>query len=168
MTRLPLAELPAEPPSGPAAAAPRAAARRRLLASALGVAVLAASVAPGARAQAGEEVPFITTPDHVTLAMLDLARVGPADTMIDLGSGDGRIVITAARRFGARGLGVEIMPDLVLRSRENAAKAGVADRAEFREQDLFKTDLSPYSVVTMYLLPEVNLQLRPLLLKLTR
>jgi SAM-dependent methyltransferase len=166
MTRLPLAELPAEPPSGPAAAAPRAAARRRLLASALGVAVLAASVAPGARAQAGEEVPFITTPDHVTLAMLDLARVGPADTMIDLGSGDGRIVITAARRFGARGLGVEIMPDLVLRSRENAAKAGVADRAEFREQDLFKTDLSPYSVITMYLLPEVNLQLRPLLLKL--
>lgn len=113
-----------------------------------------------------EEVPFIVTPDNVTLAMLEIARVGPQDTMIDLGSGDGRIVITAARRFGARGLGVEIVPDLVQRSRENAIKAGVADRAEFREQDLFKTDLSPYSVITMYLLQEVNLALRPLLLKL--
>lgn len=113
-----------------------------------------------------EEVPFIVTPDNVTLAMLEIARVGPQDNMIDLGSGDGRIVITAARRFGARGLGVEIVPDLVQRSRENAIKAGVADRAEFREQDLFKTDLSPYSVITMYLLQEVNLALRPLLLKL--
>ena len=139
--------------------------RRTALGTVVGGLALA-GLTGAARAQAGEEVPFITTPDHVTLAMLDLARVGPADTMIDLGSGDGRIVITAARRFGARGLGVEIMPDLVLRSRENALKAGVADRAEFREQDLFKTDLSPYSVITMYLLPEVNLQLRPLLLKL--
>lgn len=113
-----------------------------------------------------DEVPFITTPDHVTVAMLELAGTGPADRVIDLGSGDGRIVITAARRFGARGLGVEIVPDLVVRSRENAKRAGVADRAEFREQDLFATDLSGASVITMYLLPEVNLQLRPRLLAL--
>jgi SAM-dependent methyltransferase len=119
-----------------------------------------------AGAQSGEEVPFITTPDNVTLAMLQLAGVGPADRVIDLGSGDGRIVITAARRFGARGLGVEIVPDLVARSHAAAARAGVADRVEFREQDLFKTDLTGATVVTMYLLPEVNLQLRPTLLQL--
>jgi SAM-dependent methyltransferase len=130
--------------------------------AALLVLTTALSGAPWAQ----EEVPFITTPDHVTLAMLQLANVGPRDHVIDLGSGDGRIVITAARRFGASGLGVEIVPDLVQRSRSNATKAGVAARAEFREQDLFKTDLSPATVVTMYLLPDVNLQLRPSLLAL--
>ena len=120
----------------------------------------------GLPACAQEEVPFVTTPDRVTLAMLKIGGVGPADRLIDLGSGDGRIVITAARRFGARGLGVEIVPDLVKRSRDAAARAGVADRTEFREQDLFKTDLSGATVITMYLLPEVNLQLRPSLLAL--
>ncbi len=118
------------------------------------------------QAQVGEEVPFITTPDNVTLAMLQLAGVRRSDHVIDLGSGDGRIVITAARRFGASGLGVEIVPDLVQRSRVSALQAGVAQRAEFREQDLFKTDLAAASVITMYLLPEVNLQLRPALLQL--
>lgn len=116
--------------------------------------------------EAAEEVPFVTTPDSVALAMLNLARVEPQDFVIDLGSGDGRIVILAARRFGARGLGVEIVPELVEKSREAAQAAGVADRAHFREQDLFKADLSPASVVTLYLLPEVNLQLRPRLLAL--
>ncbi len=120
----------------------------------------------GATAAAQDEVPFITTPDAVTLAMLQLAGVGPADHLVDLGSGDGRIVITAARRFGARGLGVEIVPDLVAQSRENARKAGVAERAAFREQDLFTLDLAPFSVITMYLLPQVNLQLRDRLLAL--
>jgi SAM-dependent methyltransferase len=119
-----------------------------------------------AAAQINEEVPFIVTPDHVTVAMLELAGVQPSDFVLDLGSGDGRIVITAARRFGARGLGVEIVPTLVERSRDNARRAGVAARAEFREQDLFKTDLAVASVITMYLLPEVNLQLRPALLRL--
>lgn len=119
-----------------------------------------------APAQPVEEVPFITTPDNVTLEMLAAARVGAADHVIDLGSGDGRIVITAAKRFGAKGLGVEIVPDLVRQSRENAQKAGVADKVEFREQDLFATDLSPATVITMYLLPEFNLKLRPALLKL--
>lgn len=115
---------------------------------------------------ATEDVPFITTPDDVTATMLRMAAVGPRDFVIDLGSGDGRIVITAARRHGARGLGVEIVPDLVAQSRENAKRAGVADRALFREQDLFRTDLTAATVVTMYLLPEVNLQLRPALLAL--
>lgn len=127
----------------------------------------AASLAlAGTAATAQEEVPFITTPDRVTLAMLDMAGVGPTDRLLDLGSGDGRIVITAARRHGARGMGVEIVPDLVARSRVAAQTAGVAERVEFLEQDLFKTDLTGATVITMYLLPEVNLQLRPSLLKL--
>ncbi len=113
-----------------------------------------------------EDVPFITTPDHVTVAMLELAGVGAPDHVIDLGSGDGRIVITAAKRFGASGLGVEIVPDLVARSRDNARRAGVAARTRFEVQDLYATDLAPASVVTMYLLPEVNLALRPRLLAL--
>ena len=121
---------------------------------------------PAAQAHAGEEVPFITTPDHVTLAMLRLASVKPRDRVLDLGSGDGRIVITAARHFGASGHGVEIVPELVERSRANAQKAGVSDRATFAVQDLFATDLTQASVITMYLLPEVNLQLRPKLLAL--
>ena len=114
-------------------------------------------------AQAQEEVPFITTPDNVTKAMLELAKVGPGDRVIDLGSGDGRIVITAAR-MGATGLGVEIVPDLVAKSRDNARRAGVADRVEFRQQDLFETSLEAFTVVTMYLLPELNLKLRARLL----
>jgi len=113
-----------------------------------------------------EEVPFITTPDHVTVALLELAGVGPRDHVIDLGSGDGRIAITAAQRFGARGLGVEIVPELVARSIANARLAGVSERASFRTQDLFDTDLAPATVVTRYLLPEVNLALRPRLLAL--
>jgi SAM-dependent methyltransferase len=130
------------------------------------LAACAAVVLACGAATAQEEVPFITTPDAVTLAMLALAGVGAAEHVIDLGSGDGRIVITAARRFGASGLGVEIVPELVERSRANARQAGVEARAQFREQDLFATDLSRASVVTMYLLPEVNLQLRPRLLAL--
>jgi SAM-dependent methyltransferase len=119
-----------------------------------------------ALAQATEEVPFVTSPDNVTLEMLRMADVGPTDHVIDLGSGDGRIVILAAKRFGASGLGVEIVPDLVRQSQRSAQDAGVAGRVEFREQDLFQTDLAPATVVTMYLLPEVNLQLRPTLLGL--
>jgi SAM-dependent methyltransferase len=111
-------------------------------------------------------VPFVVTPDNVTREMLKLADVKASDFVIDLGSGDGRIVIVAAKQFGARGLGVEIVPELVEQSRVNARKAGVAERAEFRVQDLFATDLSPATVITMYLLPEVNLKLKPRLLKL--
>lgn len=132
----------------------------------MGLGLAAAALWPAATAFAQDEVPFITTPDRVTLAMLELAGVGPADHVIDLGSGDGRIVITAAKRFGASGLGVEIVPDLVARSQASAKAAGVAERVSFREQDLFATDLARATVVTMYLLPEVNLQLRPRLLQL--
>ena len=140
------------------------------------LAVLAVLVCTGAAAQpalpappapsAIEDVPFITTPDHVTVAMLELAGVGPRDHVIDLGSGDGRIVIAAARRFGASGLGVEIVPELVAQSRDSARRAGVEGRTRFEVQDLFATDLAPASVITMYLLPEVNLALRPRLLAL--
>ena len=125
--------------------------------------LLAALAVPAA---AADEVPFVVSPDSVTLAMLTAARVTNEDYVIDLGSGDGRIVILAARRFGARGLGIEINPELVAKSRENARNAGVAERVSFREQDLFKTDLSPASVITLYLLPEVNMQLRPKILAL--
>ncbi len=117
-------------------------------------------------ASSQEDVPFITTPDRVTRAMLALADVKASDFVLDLGSGDGRIVITAAKVHGARGMGVEIVPDLVARSVANARAVGVSERASFRTQDLFATDLSVASVITMYLLPEFNMRLRPRLLAL--
>src|SRR5688500_5948599 len=123
-------------------------------------------LALAAPAAAADEVPFVVSPDSVTLAMLQAAKVTNEDYVIDLGSGGGRIVILAARRVGARGLGIEINPELVEKSRVNARNAGVAGRVSFREQDLVKTDLRPASVVTLYLLPEVNMQLRPKLLEL--
>jgi ribosomal protein L11 methylase PrmA len=97
--------------------------------------------------------------------MLELAQVKPGDVVYDLGSGDGRIVITAAQRFGARAVGVELDPELVARSRANAQRAGVADRVRFLQQDLFTADLGEATVVTLYLLPDVNLRLRPKLRK---
>ncbi len=97
--------------------------------------------------------------------MLKLARVTKDDVVYDLGSGDGRIVINAAKRYGARGVGIEINPDLVKEARLNAERAGVTNRVKFVEQDLFETDLKEASVVTLYLLPEVNLRLRPKLLR---
>jgi SAM-dependent methyltransferase len=113
-----------------------------------------------------DEVPFITSPDNVTLEMLQAARVGPSDHLIDLGSGDGRLVIVAAKRFGATGLGVDIVPDLVDKSLRTAREVGVADKVTFKVQDLFETDLRPATVITLYLLPDFNLKLRPTLLAL--
>ena len=110
-------------------------------------------------------VPFVVSPEEVVDRMLRIADVGPSDYVIDLGSGDGRIVVGAAKR-GARALGIDIDPSLVEKGRINAAAAGVAERASFAAQDLFDTDLSGASVVTMYLLPDVNLKLRPKLLQL--
>ena len=129
---------------------------------------LCALLGSGARAQdaQAEEVPYIRTPQSVVDKMLDLAGVGPDDYLIDLGSGDGRIVITAALKHGARGFGVEIDPTLVQASNEAARKAGVAERAQFFDRDLFETDISKATVLTMYLLPAVNLQLRPRILQL--
>jgi ubiquinone/menaquinone biosynthesis C-methylase UbiE len=107
------------------------------------------------------DVPYVPTPERVVDKMLELAKVGPSDVVYDLGSGDGRIVIAAARKHGARGVGIDIDPQRVREARENARKAGVADRVEFREGDLFKADISAATVVTLYLLSGVNLQLRP-------
>jgi len=110
-------------------------------------------------------VPFVVTPMEIVERMLRMAEVKPGDFVIDLGSGDGRIVIEAARR-GARGLGVDLDPNLVKAATENAQKAGVAARARFERRDIFETDLSQASVVTMYLLPDFNAKLLPRLLKL--
>ena len=108
------------------------------------------------------DVPFVPTPNEVVEQMLKMANVSNGDIVFDLGSGDGRIPITAVQKYAAkRAVGVEINPDLVKKSRENAEKAGVSDRVEFLQQDLFKTNLRDANVVTLYLLPDVNLKLRP-------
>jgi SAM-dependent methyltransferase len=105
--------------------------------------------------------PFVVSPDAVVERMLYLAQPKAGERLVDLGSGDGRIVIEAAKRFGAKGLGVDIDPKLVRLATENAKRAGVEALATFEVRDLFETDLRGVSVVTMYLLPEVNLQLVP-------
>ena len=112
------------------------------------------------------DVPYVPTPAVVVDEMLRLAGVTAADYVMDLGCGDGRIVIEAARKFGARGIGIDLDEALIAEARANAQAAGVTDRVSFVRQDLFKTDLSPASVITMYLLPGVNRRLRPELLKL--
>jgi SAM-dependent methyltransferase len=112
------------------------------------------------------DVPYITTPDNVVMTILNIAGVTSKDFLLDLGSGDGRIPITAAARFGAKGLGVEIDPTLVQLSKDNATLAKVDKLVDFKEQDLFATDLTQASVITMYLLPDVNLKLKPALQKL--
>ncbi|MBG1269674.1 class I SAM-dependent methyltransferase [Nostoc sp. WHI] len=111
------------------------------------------------------DVPYVPTPQPVVDAMLKVAKVGKNDVLYDLGSGDGRIVNTAAQKFGTRGVGIDINPERIEEANENAKKAGVTDRVRFVQQDLFKTDFSEATVVTLYLLPEINLQLRPKLLK---
>lgn len=111
------------------------------------------------------DVHFVPTRMEVVRAMLDVTKVGPRDLLYDLGSGDGRIVITAAKRYGARGIGIDIDPVRVRESRQNADTAGVAGRATFRQADLFETDLSKATVVTLYLLPSLNLRLIPKLYK---
>jgi hypothetical protein len=111
-----------------------------------------------------EEIPYVTTPTAVVDAMLSIAGVGEKDSLIDLGSGDGRIVIAAAKRFHARGVGIELDATLVGQSRESAAREGVSDRVEFLQQDIFASDFRDATVLTMYLLPEINLDLRPQIL----
>jgi hypothetical protein len=144
---------------------PHASLRRRASFALAGLAAAALALAGAARA--GEpSVPYVPTPQEVVERMLALAKVTASDYVIDLGSGDGRIVITAAKKFGARGFGVDIDPQRVAESNENARKAGVADRVTFYQRDLFETDLGEATVITMYLLPRVNLALRPRLLEL--
>lgn len=115
--------------------------------------------------QAGKDVIWVPTPQMLVDKMLDLAKVTPSDFVMDLGSGDGRTVITAAKR-GARALGIEYNPDMVELSRRNAAQEGVSDRAQFMQADLFETDFSRATVITMFLLPSINVRLRPTLLEL--
>jgi SAM-dependent methyltransferase len=104
--------------------------------------------------------PYVTTPQEVVDRMLEVAQISPGDLLYDLGSGDGRIVITAAKRYGVKSVGFEIDPALVTLSRRNIAEAGVQQLAEIREEDIRNVDLSPASVVTMYLYPSANLRLR--------
>ncbi|HEV2763658.1 MAG TPA: class I SAM-dependent methyltransferase [Pyrinomonadaceae bacterium] len=111
------------------------------------------------------DVPYVPTPEPVVARMLEMAGVKKDDLLYDLGSGDGRIVITAAKKYGARGVGYDIDPLRIRESNENAQRAGVADRVRFVQGDLFQADLSGASVVTLYLLPEINDRLRPKLLK---
>jgi SAM-dependent methyltransferase len=111
------------------------------------------------------DVPFVESPQPVVDKMLELASVTENDVVYDLGSGDGRIPITAARDYGARGVGIEIKPRLVEEARKNAKDAGVDDRVTFRQGDLFEADISEATVVTLYLLPSVNAKLRPKLFR---
>ncbi len=133
-----------------------------------GLAVLSVFL-PAAQAQQQQQyfdVPFVPTPYVVIEEMLRLAKVTPQDYVMDLGSGDGRVLITAAKRYGARGMGVDLDEDLVAQSLASAAEAGVAERVTFQQQDLFKTDFSRATVITMYLLPGVMMRLQPRLLEL--
>ena len=116
--------------------------------------------------QAGKDVVWVPTPEALVDKMLELGKVTPKDYLIDLGSGDGRTVITAAKR-GTRAHGIEYNPDMVELSKRNAAAAGVSDRATFAKADLFESDFSDATVITMFLLPQINLKLRPKLLDLT-
>lgn len=107
------------------------------------------------------DVPYVPTPQSVVSRMLEMAEVDENDVVYDLGSGDGRFVITAAEEFGARGVGIEIDPQRIEEARQNAKEAGVTDLVEFRQEDLFEADISEATVVTLYLLRSVNLDLRP-------
>ncbi|HWP60907.1 MAG TPA: class I SAM-dependent methyltransferase [Candidatus Acidoferrales bacterium] len=141
---------------------------------ALGLVVTVATI-PGAQAaqedyqpevgQAGKDVVWVPTPQELVEKMLDMAKVTPKDFVIDLGSGDGRTVIAAAKR-GARALGIEYNPDMVELSKRNAAKEGVGDKASFVKADLFESDFSQATVITMFLLSSINLKLRPKILDL--
>ena len=110
-------------------------------------------------------IPYVPTPNHLVDRMLELAEIGKDDLVLDMGSGDGRIVITAAQRYGSRGRGVEIDPKLVDEAKENARKAGVAERTDFVAQDMFVTKIEDATVMTLYVLTASNLELRPRILK---
>jgi len=125
---------------------------------------LPAAAAEEARYPGNLDVPYVPTHQATVEAMLRVAGVGPSDFVIDLGSGDGRILITAVRKYGAHGFGVDLDPQRVKESLANAKAAGVADRAQFFQRNLFDTKIAEATVVTLYLLPRVNIELRPRLL----
>jgi ubiquinone/menaquinone biosynthesis C-methylase UbiE len=136
---------------------------------ALALVLLRDITSPAAFAQSppstAPDVVYIPTPQAVVDAMLEIAGVKGSDVVYDLGSGDGRIVITAAKKYGARGVGIELDPALVKKATENAAAAGVADRVRFVTQNLFAADISDATVVTLYLLQSINERLRPKLVR---
>ena len=137
-----------------------------LLVAAQLVALLAAAPAAAQetkRAQAPDVI-FVPTPYEVVEEMLRLAQVKKGDVLYDLGSGDGRIPVTAAKKYGIRAVGVDIDPERIMEAKENARKNGVTGLVQFRQEDLFKTDFHEASVVTLYLLPDLNVKLRPRLL----
>ena len=143
--------------------------RRLVLPAALrfaGAAVTLGALAIAPARALEPRVPYVPTPQEVVDRMLEVAKVGPHDYLIDLGSGDGRIVVTAARKFGTRGFGVDLNPERIRESNENARKAGVTEKVAFYQRDLFETSLGAATVITMYLLPQVNIELRPRLLDL--
>jgi precorrin-6B methylase 2 len=139
--------------------------RFRNFAGLLALALAFSVIAVRAQQEDEFEVPYVPTPENVVAEMLKLAGVKSGDMLFDLGSGDGRIVITAAKEHGARGVGIDINPQRIKEANENAQKAGVNGRVQFRNNDLFKEDISSASVVTLYLLPSVNMKLRPKLWK---
>lgn len=112
-----------------------------------------------------KDAPYVATSQRIVRRMLEVAGVSDEDVVYDLGSGDGRIPITAATRYGARGVGIEIDPELIAKSRAKAEAAGVSDRVEFRQKDFFEVNLSDATVVALYLWPEINVKLRPKLLR---
>jgi predicted O-methyltransferase YrrM len=129
--------------------------------------VLAVAVAAGAQTTGTQQpkkpldVPYVPTHEQVVAAMLDVAKVSKNDVLYDLGSGDGRIPITAAKKFGTRGVGIDIDPVRVSEANENAKTAGVTDKVRFIEGDIFDANIKDATVVTLYLLPDINLKLRP-------
>ena len=137
----------------------------RLAAATAAVMLCLGSAFAQPRQPAKPDVLYIPTPQPVVEAMLQLANVKGTDVVYDLGSGDGRIVITAAKKYGAKGVGIELDPALVKQARQNAAAAGVGNRVRFVTQDLFATDLRPATVVTLYLLQSLNERLRPKLVR---
>jgi ribosomal protein L11 methylase PrmA len=142
--------------------------RRRLPFPVL-AASLVATICTALSAQVAEQspslAPYVPTPQDVVDRMLTLAEVGPNDVVYDLGCGDGRIVITAAQKFGATGVGIDIDPDRIQESQANAKAAGVEGKVTFKQQDAMTVDVSPATVVTLYLLSSSNLKLRPILTK---
>jgi len=124
-------------------------------------AILSFQAAALVSAHAGNIVPYVPTPQEVVDRMLELAQVKKGDVVYDLGSGDGRIVVTAAKKYGVKAIGFEIDPQRIKESHENIKKAGVENLVEIRQQDIRTVDLSAANVLTMYLLPEVNLMIRP-------
>jgi SAM-dependent methyltransferase len=139
--------------------------RRAIPAACLAAALSVAAAAQTAQPKREPDVPFVPTTDEAVQAMLKLADVKKTDVVYDLGCGDGRIVIAAARTYGARAVGIDINPVRIAEAKENAKKAGVENLVQFREGDLFEADIHEASVVTLFLLSSVNLKLRPKLLQ---